>query len=64
MRTIFVLHKFLITVEYNINMTDILKVENLTKKFKKKNLFSSNPEEVIAADSVNFSLEISYYQTL
>jgi len=38
-------------------MTEILKVENLTKKFKKKNLFSSNPEEVIAADSVNFSLE-------
>ena len=38
-------------------MTVILKVENLTKKFKKKNLFSSNPEEVIAADSVNFSLE-------
>ena len=38
-------------------MTEILKVENLTKKFKKKNLFSSNSEEVIAADSVNFSLE-------
>ncbi len=38
-------------------MTEILKVENLTKKFKKKNLFSSNSEEVTAADSVNFSLE-------
>jgi len=38
-------------------MTDILKVENLTKKFKKKNLFSSNYEEVTAADSVNFSLK-------
>ena len=38
-------------------MTKILKVENLTKKFKKKNLFSSDSEEIIAADSVNFSLE-------
>jgi len=51
------LHKFLITVEYNTNMTEILRVENLTKKFKGKNLFSSNSEEVIAADSVNFLLE-------
>ena len=38
-------------------MTEILKVENLTKKFKKKNLFSSNSEEIVAADSVNFLLE-------
>jgi|TARA_B110000263_G_scaffold156852_1_gene136248 peptide/nickel transport system ATP-binding protein len=38
-------------------MTEILRVENLTKKFKGKNLFSSNSEEVIAADSVNFLLE-------
>jgi len=38
-------------------MSEILRVENLTKKFKKKNLFSANSEEVIAADSVNFSLE-------
>ena len=37
-------------------MSEILRVENLTKKFKKKNLFSSNSEEVIAADSVNFSI--------
>ena len=38
-------------------MNNILKVENLTKKFKKKNFFSSDSEEVIAADSVNFSVE-------
>ncbi len=38
-------------------MNEILRVENLTKKFKKKNLFSSDSEEVIAADSVNFSIE-------
>jgi peptide/nickel transport system ATP-binding protein len=38
-------------------MNEILRVENLTKKFKKKNLFSSHSEEVIAADSVNFSIE-------
>jgi len=37
-------------------MSEILRVENLTKKFKKKNLFSSDSEEVIAADSVNFSI--------
>ena len=29
-------------------MHDILKVENLTKKFKKKNFFSSDSEEIIA----------------
>jgi len=38
-------------------MNDILKVENLTKKFKKKNFFSSNSEEIIAVNSVDFSLE-------
>ena len=38
-------------------MTEILKVENLTKKFKKKNLFSSNSEEVVAVNSVDFLLE-------
>ena len=38
-------------------MHDILKVENLTKKFKKKNFFSSDAEEIIAVDSVNFSVE-------
>ena len=38
-------------------MNDILKVENLTKKFKKKNFFSSDSEEVIAVDAVNFSIE-------
>jgi peptide/nickel transport system ATP-binding protein len=37
-------------------MSEILRVEDLTKKFKKKNLFSSDSEEVIAADSVNFSI--------
>ena len=38
-------------------MNDILKVENLTKKFKKKNVFSSDSEEIIAVNSVNFSVE-------
>ena len=38
-------------------MNDILKVENLTKKFKKKNFFSSDSEEIIAVDAVNFSIE-------
>ena len=38
-------------------MNDILKVENLTKKFKKKNFFSSDSEEIIAVDSINFSVE-------
>ena len=38
-------------------MNDILKVENLTKKFKKKNFFSTDSEEIIAADSVSFSVE-------
>ena len=38
-------------------MNDILRVENITKKFKKKNFFSADSEEVIAADSVNFSVE-------
>ncbi len=38
-------------------MDEILKVENLGKKFKKKSMFSSNSEEVVAADSVSFSLE-------
>ena len=51
------MHKFLITVEYNTNVNEILRVENLTKKFKKNNLFSSKFEEIIASDSVNFLLE-------
>ena len=38
-------------------MNDILRVENITKKFKKKNFFSVDSEEVIAVDSVNFSVE-------
>jgi peptide/nickel transport system ATP-binding protein len=38
-------------------MHDILKIENLTKKFKKKNFFSSDAEEIIAVDSINFSVE-------
>ena len=37
-------------------MTEILKIEDLTKKFKKANLFSSDTKEVVAADAVNFSL--------
>ena len=35
----------------------VLKIENLTKKFKKKNFFSSDSEEIIAVDSVNFSVD-------
>ena len=38
-------------------MNSILKVENLTKEFKKKNLFSSDTEKIIAVDSVNFFVE-------
>ena len=38
-------------------MKEVLRVEDLTKKFRKKNFFSSDSDEVIAADSVNFSLE-------
>ena len=37
-------------------MDEILKVENLTKKFKKRNLFSSDSDEVMAADKVSFSV--------
>ena len=37
-------------------MSEILRVEDLTKKFKKKNLFSADSEEIIAANKVNFSL--------
>jgi len=35
-------------------MSEILRVENLTKKFKKKNLFSSDSDEITAADNVSF----------
>ena len=38
-------------------LNDILIIQNLTKKFKKKNLFSSNYEEVVAVNSVNFSVK-------
>ena len=38
-------------------MSEILRIEDLTKKFQKKNLFSSDSNEVIAADKVNFSLK-------
>ena len=38
-------------------MKEILKVESLTKKFKKKNFFSADSKEVTAADSVSFSLQ-------
>ena len=38
-------------------MNDILKVENLTKKFKGKNFFSPDSQEIIASDSVNFSVK-------
>ena len=37
-------------------MDEILRIENLTKKFKNANLFSSDTEEVVAAEAVNFSL--------
>ena len=37
-------------------MSEILRVENLTKKFKKKNLFSSDSNEITAAEQVNFSV--------
>ena len=37
-------------------MNEILRVKDLTKKFKKKNLFSSNSDEISAADKVNFSV--------
>ena len=37
-------------------MTEILKIESLTKIFEKKKLFSSNEESVTAVDSVSFSL--------
>ena len=37
-------------------MDKILKVENLTKKFKKRNLFSSDSDEITAVDKVNFSV--------
>jgi len=37
-------------------MTEILRIENLTKKFKKTNLFSSDTQGAVAADEVNFSL--------
>jgi len=38
-------------------MKKVLRVEDLTKKFKKKNFFSADPKQVVAADSVNFYLE-------
>ena len=38
-------------------MNDILKVEKLTKRFKKKNFFSSYSDQIIAVNSVNFSVE-------
>ena len=37
-------------------MSEILRIEDLTKKFKKKNLFSADSNEITAADKVNFSL--------
>ena len=37
-------------------MSEIFRVEDLTKKFKKKNLFSADSDEITAADKVNFSL--------
>jgi len=38
-------------------MSEILRIEDLTKKFKKKNLFSADSNEITAADKVNFSLK-------
>jgi len=37
-------------------MSEILRIENLIKKFQKKNLFSADSDEITAADKVNFSL--------
>ena len=37
-------------------MSEILRIENLTKKFKKKNLFSSDSDEIAAAYNVSFLL--------
>ncbi|MBI3842913.1 MAG: ATP-binding cassette domain-containing protein, partial [Thaumarchaeota archaeon] len=37
-------------------MTEILSVQNLTKHFVKKGLFSSSPTIVRAVDDVSFSL--------
>jgi len=37
-------------------MSEILRIENLTKKFKKKNLFSSDSDEITAAYNVSFLL--------
>jgi peptide/nickel transport system ATP-binding protein len=37
-------------------MNEILRIENLTKKFKKKNLFSARSNEITAAYKVNFSV--------
>ena len=37
-------------------MSEILRIENLNKKFMKKNLFSSDSNEVTAADKVSFSV--------
>jgi len=38
-------------------MNKVLRIECLTKKFKKKSFFSSDSEQVIAVNSVNFYLE-------
>jgi len=38
-------------------MSEILRIEDLTKKFKKKNLFSADSNEITAVDKVNFSLK-------
>ena len=37
-------------------MSEILRIEDLTKKFKKKNLFSADSNEITAVDKVSFSL--------
>ena len=37
-------------------MSEILRIENLTKRFQKKNLFSADSDEITAVDKVNFSL--------
>ncbi len=42
---------------YPILMSDILKIEHLTKHFVKKSLFSSKSSIVKAADDVSFSLK-------
>ena len=42
-------------------MNEILRVGDLTKKFKKKNLFSADSDEITAADKVNLVLASNHW---